>query len=333
MAWDQQQLANAQTIIKVGLGLGMSRRDIRIGLMVALQESGLRNLDYGDRDSLGIFQQRPSQGWGTPDQVTNAEYAAQKFFNALKGVKNRDEMSLTLAGQAVQRSAYPYAYADDADDAAQLLKQLGFSGGGGRDDFRQPKGQNIMDQLGPEFKAITQPTVPVPMSQQLAPTADTILGAGPVLAPMDFSEIMAPQYDTEDAFKQIARGGRGGGAATGDAGKMLKFAKRFIGTPYVWGGTTPSGFDCSGFTQYVFKKFGIDLPRVSADQGRMGKRISLDKLKPGELVFWDNSARNNGADHVAIYLGNGKIIEAPRPGRSVQISSMYDQANAWGVRL
>jgi cell wall-associated NlpC family hydrolase len=114
---------------------------------------------------------------------------------------------------------------------------------------------------------------------------------------------------------------------------MLKFAKRFIGTPYVWGGTTPSGFDCSGFTQYVFKKFGIDLPRVSADQGRMGKRISLDKLKPGELVFWDNSARNNGADHVAIYLGNGKIIEAPRPGRSVQISSMYDQANAWGVRL
>lgn len=114
---------------------------------------------------------------------------------------------------------------------------------------------------------------------------------------------------------------------------LIAFAKKFLGTPYVWGGTSPNGFDCSGFTQYVYRKFGVNLPRVSADQARAGRRVGLRDLRPGDLVAWDNSSRNNGADHIAIYLGNGLIIEAPRPGRSVQIVSLYDTGNAWGVRL
>lgn len=129
--FDAEQLANAAIIASVGSGMGMSQRDITIGLMTAMQESMLRNLRYGDRDSQGLFQQRPSQGWGTVAQVTNPEYAARKFFEGLKGVKDRDSMPMTLAAQAVQRSAYPYAYAKWADEARDILRSMTVAPGGG----------------------------------------------------------------------------------------------------------------------------------------------------------------------------------------------------------
>lgn len=93
--------------------MGMSVWDITVAIATAMQESSLRNLNYGDRDSLGLFQQRPSQGWGNPDQVRNPEYAAGQFFAALKrlGADRSSRYSLTRAAQAVQRSAYPNAYA------------------------------------------------------------------------------------------------------------------------------------------------------------------------------------------------------------------------------
>lgn len=111
------------------------------------------------------------------------------------------------------------------------------------------------------------------------------------------------------------------------------FAKKFLGVPYVWGGTSPNGFDCSGFTQYVYRHFGVNLPRISADQARSGPRVSLKDLRPGDLVAIDNSSRNNGADHVGIYLGNGMVIDAPRPGRSVEIAPLSVFSGGWGVRI
>jgi|SRR5690242_6449076 len=124
-----------------------------------------------------------------------------------------------------------------------------------------------------------------------------------------------------------------GQQATGTRGQIIDFARQFLGTPYVWGGTQPGGFDCSGLVQYVYKHFGVSLPRVSYQQSGAGKRISLDQLQPGDLVFWDNSSRNNGADHVAIYIGNGQIIQAPRPGKNVEVSNLYDTGRAWGVSV
>jgi cell wall-associated NlpC family hydrolase len=96
-------------------------------------------------------------------------------------------------------------------------------------------------------------------------------------------------------------------AIGGERGDAVRLAKSFVGMPYIWGGTDPNrGFDCSGFTQYVYKKaFGIDLPRVSYQQANSGRRVGLSALQPGDLVAWDNSSRNNGADHIAIYLGGG----------------------------
>lgn len=120
-----EQLKNAQIIASVGRSMGASTRDIVISLMTAMQESTLRNLNYGDRDSLGLFQQRPSQGWGTPAQVTNPQYAARKFFEGLLRVENRGSMPLTLAAQAVQRSGFPYAYANWQSMAEALVRSMG----------------------------------------------------------------------------------------------------------------------------------------------------------------------------------------------------------------
>jgi cell wall-associated NlpC family hydrolase len=107
----------------------------------------------------------------------------------------------------------------------------------------------------------------------------------------------------------------------------------FVGTPYVWGGTSPRGFDCSGFVQYVYKQIGVELPRVSNQQADTGRRISLSALKAGDLVAWDNSSRNRGADHIAIYLGRGRIAEAPRPGVELRIRRLGSNEGAWGVRV
>jgi hypothetical protein len=119
-----EQKANARIIIEEGRKLGASDRDIQIALMTAMQESSLRNLTGGDRDSAGLFQQRPSCGWGTYAQVTDPRYAAQKFYRTLMGIGNRDSMSLTQAAQAVQRSAFPDAYAKWQDLAAGLMAEL-----------------------------------------------------------------------------------------------------------------------------------------------------------------------------------------------------------------
>lgn len=104
--WDAEQMRNAAVIASVGSKMGMTARDLMIGIMTSIAESGLRNINYGDRDSVGLFQQRTSQGWGTIEQIMNPEYASRKFFEGLKGVDGRTGMAPWLAAQAVQRSAF-----------------------------------------------------------------------------------------------------------------------------------------------------------------------------------------------------------------------------------
>ncbi|MFP5110182.1 C40 family peptidase [Neobacillus sp. C211] len=103
---------------------------------------------------------------------------------------------------------------------------------------------------------------------------------------------------------------------SGSASAMIAYAKQFLGVPYVWGGSTPSGFDCSGFTSYVFRSVGINLPRVSRDQQNVGTSISPSQVQPGDLVF-----RGSPAYHVGIYIGGGQYIHAPQTGDVVKIAS------------
>jgi len=98
---------------------------------------------------------------------------------------------------------------------------------------------------------------------------------------------------------------------------ILAYASNFLGIPYVWGGTSPSGFDCSGFTQYVFAHFGINLPRVAAAQQNVGTFESRADLQPGDLVFFGNPAY-----HVGIYVGNGNMICSPCTGQVLQIQPL-----------
>ncbi|MET8757518.1 M23 family metallopeptidase [Lentzea sp. NPDC004782] len=118
--YDPDQMANAGTIVAVGKQMNVPTRGWVIAIATALQESGLRNLDHGDRDSLGLFQQRPSQGWGTPAQIMNPTYSATQFYQHLLTVPGWQTMSLTVAAQAVQRSGFPEAYARH-EPAAQTL--------------------------------------------------------------------------------------------------------------------------------------------------------------------------------------------------------------------
>ncbi len=146
--------------------------------------------------------------------------------------------------------------------------------------------------------------------------ADALPGSGGPAAP----KVTEQQYNAV----------RGSGA-TGKRGDLVAAAKKWLGTPYKWGGNGPLGVDCSGFTQQVYRQFGIELPRISTQQARAGQRVGIDQAQPGDLVAWDNSSRNNGADHIAIYLGDGLVIHAPKPGDSVKISKVW--GNPWAISM
>ena len=98
---------------------------------------------------------------------------------------------------------------------------------------------------------------------------------------------------------------------------VVAYASNFLGTPYLWGGTTPSGFDCSGFTQYVYRHFGISVGRTTYDQIKDGVAVSRDQLQPGDLVFY---GKGGNPTHMGMYVGNGAYIHAPRTGDVIKIS-------------
>jgi hypothetical protein len=125
--WDGTQRANATTIYQVGVALAVPTRGEIVAVATAIQESQLYNLgDLGpknDHDSLGLFQQRPSMGWGSPSQVMDPVYAATAFYLALNRVSGWQSMAVTVAAQRVQRSAFPNAYAKWEKDATSLVQK------------------------------------------------------------------------------------------------------------------------------------------------------------------------------------------------------------------
>jgi hypothetical protein len=131
---DSEQMGNAATVAAVGIRRNLPEQAIVVAIAAALQESKLRNLDdlghRNDHDSLGLFQQRPSQGWGSPEQILDPRYATERFYSALVRVKGWERMRVTEAAQRVQRSAYPEAYQKWADEALVLTLALTGQQGG-----------------------------------------------------------------------------------------------------------------------------------------------------------------------------------------------------------
>ncbi|RZE50700.1 hypothetical protein C0Q98_31685 [Streptomyces albidoflavus] len=126
-----QQRGHAETIIGVGVRMDVPVRGRVIAIATALQESGLRNLDHGDRDSVGLFQQRPSQGWGTRAQIMTPAYAAERFYRGLLRVRGWESMRVTDAAQAVQRSGFPEAYAKHEGRAVAIVAASSTEAGAG----------------------------------------------------------------------------------------------------------------------------------------------------------------------------------------------------------
>lgn len=106
------------------------------------------------------------------------------------------------------------------------------------------------------------------------------------------------------------------------AQEIIAYAKKFLGVDYVWGGESADGFDCSGFTRYVYKKFGIDLEHYAASQATRGVKVSKSDLEAGDLVFFDTDGGNSLINHVGIYIGGGKFIHASSGGDRVMITDL-----------
>ena len=124
VSFSPEQMDNAATIVGIGMGRGLPARAGTIAIATAIQESKLRNIDYGDRDSLGLFQQRPSQGWGSPEEILTPEYSTNAFYDALVRIDGYQDMVITEVAQEVQRSAYPDAYADHEIEGRVIASTL-----------------------------------------------------------------------------------------------------------------------------------------------------------------------------------------------------------------
>jgi len=148
-------------------------------------------------------------------------------------------------------------------------------------------------------------------------------------APFGFADMLNQMVGKAGETVTNSDVGTGGGRQD-----VVAYAKKFLGMQYKWGGSNPStSFDCSGFIKYVLGKFGVEAPRVSFQQAQMGKRVGLNQLQAGDLVAWDNSSRNNGADHIALYIGGGQIMEFYRTGKPSRIRKVSANEGAWGVKI
>jgi cell wall-associated NlpC family hydrolase len=109
--------------------------------------------------------------------------------------------------------------------------------------------------------------------------------------------------------------------AIGKGNDVVNYAYKFLGKPYVYGAAGPNAFDCSGLTQYVYNKFGVDISRTTYTQVNVGTKVDKGNLRAGDLVFFNTYG---SVSHVGIYIGNGEFIHAPRSGKPVMVSSLFD---------
>ena len=290
IALSAEQMGNAQTITTVTAAKHLPAYAATIALATAKQESDLQNLDHGDRDSLGLFQQRPSQGWGTRAQLINPVYAMTAFLQRLVTVPDWQTIPLTRAAQAVQRSAFPDAYAH-----WQLLAQT------------------LTAQLWPA--AAANSASPAPGSTPVAPPpALCITGPGPP------GSAGNPAVGTQAMPAGLVIDG------SPAARTAVHFALAQLGKPYVWGAAGPDAYDCSGLTMAAWATAGIALPHHAADQATRGTPTTLANAAAGDLVFIagaDGTPQAPG--HVGMIIGRTTdhhlyLIQAATEGVPIEVT-------------
>ncbi|WP_370973831.1 C40 family peptidase [Amycolatopsis sp. cg9] len=271
-----EQLANAQTIVAVAVQRKLPKRAAVLALATAMVESELRNLNYGDRDSLGLFQQRPSQGWGSPEQILNPVYAAGKFYDHLVALPGWQTMPPGAAEQAVQRSGFPDRYAPREPAAAGLTERY----------WQGPD--------NPTPPPVTDPVQQVDFSASACPDK----GRGKLRDDGKLDPKKLPPDFTLPTDPKLAA--------------AVTYALAQLGKRYVWGAEGPDAFDCSGLMQAAWAHAGVAISRTTSTQVHDGVAVgSLSQVQPGDLVFIpgaDGTPANPG--HVGMYVGNGYMVDA-----------------------
>jgi hypothetical protein len=306
----ERQVANAKSIDAIAKKGKLSGRATLVGLMAALQESQLLNIKYGHSDSIGLFQQRPSAGWGTKEQIMKPAYAAKMFFygadsgspRGLTDVKGWESMQLGDAAQAVQHSAFPALYEGQEKAAKSIAKQAGISlsraGTGGA--TPAPEG----DSSGKPGTSGGTKCLPKPGE-----------GGGDGGAPgkpfhdgnAGWPDNVTNRRSTKEAIEWARKEAESGG------GNWYRLCLMFVGRAYGWNSSgTP---------------LAIDHYRKMPDSMKHDKDRNPP---PGALMFWDTG---KAAGHVAIYLGNGKIAsnDIRRPGY-IDIVPATDIEKDWGAK-
>ncbi|WP_329160571.1 NlpC/P60 family protein [Streptomyces anulatus] len=292
-----EQIPHAQTIVATGLSLKVPTKGQIIALATAMQESRLRNLNYGDRDSLGLFQQRPSQGWGTAQQIRDPVYASEQFYKGLLKVSGWQQMTVTQAAQAVQLSGFPDAYAQWETLATTLQSAIvkTFPGGSTETDGQEA-------------------------DQGRKPSSGTT-GCGPDQDGSRFGRIPAGSVPKGYSIPKDA---------DPKARKAIVWAMRQLGTLYQWGGSCTDSrgpdpmkrCDCSSLVQQAYAQVSVTLTRTTYTQVHEGDAVSPAQLRPGDLVFSRGTPER--PEHVGMYMGEGLVIEAPRTTKPVRIAPLTD---------
>ncbi|HET7475207.1 MAG TPA: NlpC/P60 family protein [Dermatophilaceae bacterium] len=294
---DAEQLANARTITTTTAQAGMPRRAALVAVATAVQESSLRNLGYGDRDSLGLFQQRG--GWGPAAVRLNPVSATWLFLRALAGVPGWQLLPVTVASDRVQHSAHPDAVARWEALAGTLVAA-----------YWPPTVPP--DGTGPAGTAPTDS----PTNPPTWPAADCPGQGGDGGRGDPGGTTLPPGYQPPtDA--QLAT--------------VVRFALAQLGEPYLWGGAGPDAWDCSGLVQAAWAAAGVAIPRTTSGQVSTGIPVaSTAAARPGDLIFIAGSDGTNAhPGHVGMYIGpvagTPTLVAAPRTGLNVQTTPL----SAW----
>jgi cell wall-associated NlpC family hydrolase len=296
----------------IDLGLSLSAKDpprVRRALLAAMAvESNFRNVNYGDRDSLGVLQQRPSQGWGAPG---NPRQDINQFLARARAANRGFSGTFGQLAQSVQRSAFPERYDQRRAQVNQLL---------GRSSVPRPRptravGTTMAVDSGGmiDAQALAQSILGGKRASEAVEEA--------VQAQIDFGSVpRMPRFVAEGKARQFGGTTQDFGDAPAGNPKIaqaLAIAKQQIGKPYVWGATNPKvGFDCSGLIEYAFEQAGIKTPGrlTTGPMSRMGKKVAWRNVQPGDWIVRDSG----GSGHVVMYVGNGQVIAAPRTGEVIQ---------------